>query len=303
MSPQDVIEYAEATGDDLNLIPESFRPAVEARTRGKFQSHRTVPQPPRGLDDRLTRSAPKPGLGLGVSEDWITPFSGKLARSATAPHIPLHPRASMSMESLASASSFGQSNPCNHRRLASSDNDDLEARHPSRPSRAHPPIAPSAHFESRRSRRTSDVNNSSDSDVAAIARLPQQRDVSTSIPLVNMESRGSPATTSWSRQPFDDYAAWQSFSFPAIHPCESVEVLVELPAERSSPDPFHRSVTGTIASPNTVPDPQHIRTPQTVQAPTTPPRQSLAPTESSTASLSKSSKKTRKVQKKSRTPP
>ena len=37
-SPQEAIEHAEATGDDLNVLPETFRPALEARRRRVKQS-------------------------------------------------------------------------------------------------------------------------------------------------------------------------------------------------------------------------------------------------------------------------
>ncbi|KAG9639946.1 glycosyltransferase family 2 protein, partial [Aureobasidium melanogenum] len=41
-TPQAAIEHAEATGDDLNVVPETFKPAVEAITRKKSVKNRNV---------------------------------------------------------------------------------------------------------------------------------------------------------------------------------------------------------------------------------------------------------------------
>ncbi|KAF2154245.1 glycosyltransferase family 2 protein [Myriangium duriaei CBS 260.36] len=55
-TPGAAIEHAEATGDDLNIVPESFKPAVESITRKKSQKSRV--QPPGGLEGRFTSSHP-----------------------------------------------------------------------------------------------------------------------------------------------------------------------------------------------------------------------------------------------------
>jgi len=58
-SPQTVIENAHATGDDLNIVPESFKPAVEAITRKK--SLKTSVQPDDRLEGQFAAAEPVPG--------------------------------------------------------------------------------------------------------------------------------------------------------------------------------------------------------------------------------------------------
>jgi len=143
MSPRDVIEYAEKIGDDLNIIPETFRPAAEARFEGASSAPYSRSQLPRGFDDRLTHSAPRP-YWEGITGSSAIPLRDGLARSATLPHFPLHPRASMSMESLASACSVDQL--AGGERRQSDVSADLEAASLYGSPRSHPPLAPSAHF-------------------------------------------------------------------------------------------------------------------------------------------------------------
>lgn len=47
-TPQQAIEHAKATGDDLNVIPETFKPAVEARHPGRRKA--TTLQPSAALE-------------------------------------------------------------------------------------------------------------------------------------------------------------------------------------------------------------------------------------------------------------
>jgi chitin synthase len=49
-SPQEAIEHAEATGDDLNVVPETFRPALETRRRRVKQ---TTLQPSSSVEGRF----------------------------------------------------------------------------------------------------------------------------------------------------------------------------------------------------------------------------------------------------------
>ncbi|PNS16983.1 hypothetical protein CAC42_4947 [Sphaceloma murrayae] len=51
-TPGAAIEHAEATGDDLNVIPETFKPALESVTRKK--STKSTVQPPDRLEGRFT---------------------------------------------------------------------------------------------------------------------------------------------------------------------------------------------------------------------------------------------------------
>lgn len=56
-SPQAVIAHAEATGDDLNLVPESFRPAVEAMNLGRELIPPRIPlQPAASMNGRFRMS-------------------------------------------------------------------------------------------------------------------------------------------------------------------------------------------------------------------------------------------------------
>lgn len=59
-SPQAAIEHAEATGDDLNVVPETFKPAVEAITRKKSIKNKTV-LPSDDLDGRFAAAELMPG--------------------------------------------------------------------------------------------------------------------------------------------------------------------------------------------------------------------------------------------------
>lgn len=59
-SPQEAIDHAIATGDDLNVIPETFRPAVEARKRHGRASAIGL-QPPDTIEGRFVPAAEQPG--------------------------------------------------------------------------------------------------------------------------------------------------------------------------------------------------------------------------------------------------
>jgi chitin synthase len=64
-SPQEAIEHAEATGDDLNVVPETFRPAIEARRRRVKQ---TTLQPSSIVEGRFVPAGPSLG-GNNPSKD------------------------------------------------------------------------------------------------------------------------------------------------------------------------------------------------------------------------------------------
>jgi chitin synthase len=59
-TPQAAIEHAEATGDDLNIVPETFKPAVEAVFRKKSTKNNTV-LPSDDLDGRFAAAELMPG--------------------------------------------------------------------------------------------------------------------------------------------------------------------------------------------------------------------------------------------------
>jgi chitin synthase len=59
-SPQEAIEHAIATGDELNVIPETFIPATEARKRHGWTSTIGL-QPPDRVEGRFVPAAEQPG--------------------------------------------------------------------------------------------------------------------------------------------------------------------------------------------------------------------------------------------------
>ena len=103
-TPQQAIEKAEATGDDLNVVPETFKPAIEARHPEKQVG--AVPiQPSDHLEGRFASAQRLPGGWYMQNNDSGLTLPNMLPRDPNAPRIPLHPRDSMdSFMSGASAS-------------------------------------------------------------------------------------------------------------------------------------------------------------------------------------------------------
>jgi chitin synthase len=92
-TPQQAIEAAEATGDDLNVVPETFKAAASARHPEKAG---TLPlQPPDRLEGRFDAAQRLPGgwYMQGNNDSGLT-LPNMLPRNPDAPRIPLHPRAS-----------------------------------------------------------------------------------------------------------------------------------------------------------------------------------------------------------------
>lgn len=155
-SAQAAIEHAIATGDDLNVVPESFRPALrsQALAHGTNIPHVSL-QPSEQFEGRF-RSLSRPwDLPFNPTTDDL-PLNQPLRRRMTVPlHVPLHPR--NSFDSTFSMSSAGQSIyfPRRAESIAALDLDEpsygaaaaIRARSRSRDqtrSRAHPPSASSA---------------------------------------------------------------------------------------------------------------------------------------------------------------
>jgi chitin synthase len=61
VSPQEAIEHAMSTGDDLNVLPETFRPALEARQRRIKQS---TLAPPSTVEGRFVPAEPSSASGI-----------------------------------------------------------------------------------------------------------------------------------------------------------------------------------------------------------------------------------------------
>lgn len=77
-SPQEAIEHAIKTGDELNVIPETFRPAVEARKR-RGRTSTIGLQPPDTIEGRFVPAAEQPGGWFkqgAVSESSLQGASG-----------------------------------------------------------------------------------------------------------------------------------------------------------------------------------------------------------------------------------
>ena len=88
---QQAIEHAEATGDDLNVVPETFKPAAG----GQVEKGHGVPlQPSEHLEGRFAAPERLPGGWYQQSNDSGLTLPNMMPRDPNAPHIPLHPRAS-----------------------------------------------------------------------------------------------------------------------------------------------------------------------------------------------------------------
>lgn len=96
-SPQAAIEQAEATGDDLNVVPETFKPAAEL-ARKKSKKDGRAPQLPLMPSDHLEgRFAPAerlPGGWYQQGNDSGLTLPDMGPRNPNAPRLPLHPRES-----------------------------------------------------------------------------------------------------------------------------------------------------------------------------------------------------------------
>lgn len=103
-TPAQAIEHAEATGDDLNVVPETFKAAAEN------QKHRpaAVPlQPSDHLDGRFAPAERLPNGWYQQANDSGLTLPNMLPRNPNVPNVPLHPRSSM--DSFMSATSAGNS--------------------------------------------------------------------------------------------------------------------------------------------------------------------------------------------------
>ncbi|KAI4216114.1 MAG: hypothetical protein LQ351_001613 [Letrouitia transgressa] len=105
-TPQQAIEHAEATGDDLNIVPETFKPAAEAQHPEKHPG--TIPlQPSDHLAGRFAPAEQLPGGWYMQNNDSGLTLPNMMPRNPNAPRIPLHPRDSM--DSFITAASAGNS--------------------------------------------------------------------------------------------------------------------------------------------------------------------------------------------------
>lgn len=91
-TPQQAIEHAKATGDDLNVIPETFKPAVAAQHPERGPSIRIPVQPTDHVEGRFAPAERLPGGWYLQKNDSGTTLPDSLTRNPNAPRLPLHPR-------------------------------------------------------------------------------------------------------------------------------------------------------------------------------------------------------------------
>ena len=90
-TPQQVIEHALETGDDLNIIPESFRPAIESRHPDRHPSVRSL-QPPDQLEGRFAPAVRLRNGWFSGRNDSDSTLPSTYAGDTNFPRTPLHPR-------------------------------------------------------------------------------------------------------------------------------------------------------------------------------------------------------------------
>lgn len=90
-TPQEAIAQAEAAGDDLNVVPETFKASAAEHKKGG-----AVPlQPTADMEGRFAAAERLPNGWYQQNNDSGLTFPNMAPRDPNAPHIPLHPRSSM----------------------------------------------------------------------------------------------------------------------------------------------------------------------------------------------------------------
>ena len=92
-TPQQAIEHAKATGDDLNIVPETFKPAVEARTEKPVGSVPLIP--PERIEGRFAQAERLPGGWYIQNDDSGMILPNMLPKDQNAPRFRLHSRDSL----------------------------------------------------------------------------------------------------------------------------------------------------------------------------------------------------------------
>jgi chitin synthase len=95
-TPQAAIEQAEGAGDDLNIIPETFKGATEAKTEEPHHIHATSFQPSDYIEGKFTPAEKLPGGWYQHGNDSQCTFLQMQRPSIQVQqHLPLHPRSSL----------------------------------------------------------------------------------------------------------------------------------------------------------------------------------------------------------------
>ncbi|KAF2010345.1 glycosyltransferase family 2 protein [Aaosphaeria arxii CBS 175.79] len=166
-TPQQAIENAEATGDDLNVVPETFKPAAEA------QKGRPAPvplQPSDQMDGRFSAAQRLPGGWYQQANDSGLTLPNMMPRDANVPRVPLHPHdPRTSIDSLYSSNSNNNSIYLPRRVESFMDPEDARIYHKTQASQKP---AGGAYFESGRNPDSSPYQYS-----AGMAKTPYQESV------------------------------------------------------------------------------------------------------------------------------
>jgi len=90
VTAQEAIEQAEATGDDLNVVPETFKRSKSVKRPA------VVPlQPSEHIEGRFAPAQALPGGWYEQGNDSGLTLPNMLPRNPNVPNVPLHPRSSM----------------------------------------------------------------------------------------------------------------------------------------------------------------------------------------------------------------
>jgi chitin synthase len=91
-TPQQAIEEAEANGDDLNVVPETFKPSAKSHKHHPG----TIPlQPSHAVEGRFAAAELLPNGWYQQANDSGLTLPNTLPRNPNVPNVPLHPRSSM----------------------------------------------------------------------------------------------------------------------------------------------------------------------------------------------------------------
>jgi chitin synthase len=105
---QEVVEKAQAEGDELNVIPETFKPAAEAQHHPLLLAEL---QPPKRVEGRFAAAERLPGGWYSVPDSSLTSIAIGAATSSTPGANPLHPRDSFDSNVSARTSNNSAYNP------------------------------------------------------------------------------------------------------------------------------------------------------------------------------------------------
>lgn len=91
-TPQQAIEKADATGDDLNVVPETFKPAAEAQNNQLVRTGGVPLQPPDRLEGRFAAAERLPGGWYQQDNDSMVSMAGGGVSSGHGGRNPFHGR-------------------------------------------------------------------------------------------------------------------------------------------------------------------------------------------------------------------